>query len=245
MPTACEKPLNPPQIEARFPPGSAPEGRILPEERCLPTLSAVRSFGYTPLLITGALRQVLLQHFADAENVQNARLRRYLQERGVWTAGAQSGLVIESFAHWAPEKAGDRPAILLKEGDWTYQQMFPGNFAGADPTTGDESSLGMWAGTHTLFVVGVEVAETQILAAETARILVWFSRTIMNQLELHLFRVDKIGAPHTLTESREHYTVPIDVAYAAEERWLVYQEAPRVRTINLAASGEFGTIETP
>lgn len=231
---------NPPEIEAQFPPGTQPESRIMPETPCLPALSALRSFGYTPLLVTGTLRQLLLQHFADPDHIQNGRLRKYLEDAGVWQTPGQIALVIESAARWMPEKAGVRPAILLKEGNWEYNQMLIGNLAWVEADTGEEVSLGMWRGTHTILVIGVDAAETQVLATEIAKLLVWFAKTIANALELHDFRLVQIGETHALQESREHYVVPLQLTYAAEERWSVHRDAPRTQKIQLSPTGILG-----
>ncbi len=238
--TGCSSTLNPPEIEALFPAGSQPESRVVADTSCIPALSALLSFGYTPLILTGTIRQLLLQHYCDPDNILSARLRRYLQQNGAWNNTPNTGLLIESVANWRPEVAGKRPALLIREGDWDFKQVLIGDTIGTEWQSGVEDHLGMWQGSHIIFAIGIDAAETQILAAETAKVLVWFSRTIANQLDLHQFRVVKIGGLSAVEESREHYVSPIHLVYAAEERWSVQQDAPRLKKITFVPDAIFG-----
>jgi hypothetical protein len=219
---------NPAEVEACYPVGSAPEVRIQ-------KISALGSFGETPLLMTGALRQLLLQHFVDPDNVMSASLRAYLEREGAWAAETPSGIYIESIARWRPELTEARPALVIKEGDWQQDRMGIGARAGFEERTGAHLYGTFWNGAHTLFALGGEGAETQILAAEVAKLLVYFSEVIADQLDLHRFQVTAIGGLAALAESTENYVVPVSVGYAAEDRWAVQLEAPRLKRVVFSA----------
>jgi len=212
------------EVERLFPQGCTPEIRI-------PKLSALCSFGNTPRLMSGAIRQILLQHFADPENIMSASLRSYLQQEGAWTADEHTGLYIETLARWRPELTESRPAVIIKEGDWTNERMGIGDHWGTDERTGAESYASFWHGTHTVFALGGEGAETQVLAAEIAKLLVWFGPVIMDQLELHRFLVTSVSGLHAMQEATENYVVAVSMGYIAQERWELQMEAPRLKRI--------------
>lgn len=230
---ACAEPNNPADVEAMFP------GDVSPQVR-MGTLSALRSLGYTPQVVSGAILQALRQHFCDPANIMNHRLRAYLQREGAWGAGRSSGLYIEVLAKWEPRETERRPAILIKENDWEMSRSVIGGIADEDWRLGVTTYLGMWQGTHTIFALGNEGAETQILAAEIARLMVWFSQVFCEQLSLHRFQMIQLGALSAVEESTEHYVAPVTVAYQAEEVWDLQLEAPRLKRITFTAD-EFVT----
>jgi hypothetical protein len=194
-------------------------------------LSALCSFGQTPRMLTGVIRQILTQHFADPDQISDAHLREFLEREGAWSPGLDSGIYIESIARWRPELTEARPAIIIKEGDWVWRRVGIGDFSGADPRDGRRYFAGLWKGTHTVFAIGNEGAETQILAAEFAKLLAWYGPIITDQMNLHRWMVIKIGALSALKEATENYVVPVDIAYVAEEAWSLQEDAPRLKRI--------------
>lgn len=211
-------------VEDLYPPGTIPADRVL-------KLSALCSFGQTPRMVTGMIRQVLLQHFVDTSQIIDNHLREFLTREGTWSSGPDSGIYIESVARWRPELTEARPAIVIKENDWVWQRVGIGDLSGVDSRSGRRDFAGLWHGTHTIFAIGNEGAETQILAAEIAKLLVWYGPIITDQMNLHRWKVVKIGALNALKEATENYIVPIDVAYVAEEAWSLQVDAPRLKQI--------------
>lgn len=225
MTTGCPGSPNPnSDVEHLYPAGSTPENRVT-------KLSALCSFGQTPRMLTGVIRQILLQHFADADQIIDATLRDYLRRVGVWKPGTDTGIYIESVARWRPELMEMRPAIIIKEGDWTWRRVGIGDYCGTTVRDGRRYFAGLWNGTHAVFAVGKEPAETQVLAAEVAKLLIWYGPVITDQMNLHRWMVTKIGALNALKESTENYVVPIDIAYVAEEAWSLQVDAPRLKRI--------------
>jgi hypothetical protein len=186
------------------------------------------------------LRQILLQHFVDPTQIILPNLRRYLETNGAWNQGVTSGVYIEAIARWRPELMEARPAIVIKEGAWQWKRMGIGNVWSADWVTGREEFSGQWSGTHTLFCVAKQGAETQGLATEVAKTLLWYGREITTAFDLQFFTVVGIGALAALKESTEHYVVPVDVAYLVPESWYLEQEAPRLKRIVFRASDFIG-----
>jgi hypothetical protein len=182
--------------------------------------------------MTGTVRQILLQHFADANNVMNQHLRERLQRDGVWQPGPESSLYIESLSLWRPDITEARPALLIKEGDWNWWRASIGDSDGVDWRSGKASFFGYWKGSHTVFAVGREAAETQLLAVEVAKVLLYFGPMIFEQLALHRFVMLQIGALRAIKESTENYIVPVSFGYVAEERWSLQADAPRLKRVH-------------
>lgn len=236
MSTTCPDSSSPNSgVEHLYPSGSSPADRI-------PKLSALCSYGQTPRMLTGVIRQILLQHFVDPNQIANDHLRAYLEREGTWSSGTDSGIYIESLARWRPELTESRPAIVIKEGDWTWRRVGIGDLSGNDPRDGQHYYAGLWNGTHTIFAIGNEGAETQTLAAEVAKLLVWYGPIITDQMNLHRWMVIKIGALNALKEATENYIVPVDVAYVAEEAWSLQVDAPRLKRIVFSADELLGGL---
>jgi len=207
----------------------------VPQNR-VPKLNSLCSFGMTQLVMTGALRQVFCQHFADPDNLISESLRQRMRREGVWQEGPESGLYIESLGRWRPELTEARPGLVIKSGEWTWLRMGIGDQSGADVITGRRTFGGFWQGSHTIFVLGNEGAETQVLAAEVAKLLLWFGPVIADQLCLQRFLIVSIGELSALAESDENYVVPITVGYIAPEEWFLDSDAPRLKRIVFKAS---------
>jgi hypothetical protein len=225
-------PANPPDIESLYPAGAVPEVRLR-------KLSSLASLGMSPALMTGALVQILQQYFADARNVRNAKLRAIIEREGPWReANELNGIYIESIQNWRPELTQQRPAVIIKDGDWLFERMGIGNQMGESFSTGEQFYGGFWNGSHTVFAIGGPGAggETKALGIEIAKALVHFAQLIANQLELHRFGLVKLGALASLKEAPEHYVMPIDVAYVSNENWSTQEEAPRLKRIEFRPS---------
>lgn len=221
------------EIEGLYPAGSLLQDRVK-------VLSSLCSYGHNPLVVTGMLRQILLQHFVDPDEIIIASVRRYLEENGAWKAGVDTGIYVEALSKWRPELTESRPAILIKEGVWQWKRMGIGNAYDSSVESGREEFLGFWAGTHTVFVVAKQGAETLALATEVAKVLLWYGREISSAFDLQYFTLVSRGALAALKESTENYVVPIDVAYLAPESWYLEQEAPRLKRIIFRASEFIG-----
>ena len=226
-------PPNPQEVEALFPAGT----QDLQQRTC--SVSSLCSYGMTPLIMQGALRQVLIQHFADTRNILNSTLRSTLERSGVWRADAQTGIVIESLHKWRPELTEARPGLILKEGAWQWQRMGIGDSVGEDWLTGRKFYQGYWQGSHTIFALAKEGPEAQIIAIEAMKCFLRAAAIILEQFELQRFVPVSIGEVSALKESTEHYVVPITVAYTVPEAWHMTPEAPRLKQIVFTASETF------
>lgn len=229
----CNNNPNPPEVEDMFPPDTEPENRV-------PKVSALCSYGMRPHVMTGFLRQLLIGHFSDPENIEEPRVRRHIEEIGVWQPTDENlnhnGLLIESITRWAPNNADKRPAILIKRNEWKWNRQVIGDLASANSYTGRTSYSGFWEGSHTVFCLAQNGAETEFLATEVVKFLILFSPMIREQLDLHKFFVAGVGGVGEVQEVIQGYAVPVTVAYVAEENWSVQPLAPRLKRIVFKAS---------
>lgn len=229
----CPSNPNPPDVEAAFPDDNAPENRV-------PKVSALCSYGMRPHVMTGFLRQLLIGHFSDPDNISEARVREQIKVIGGWAPidlpQGHTGLLIESINRWAPNTADKRPAILIKRNDWKWTKQGIGDLVNTNLYTGNTSYSGLWEGSHTIFCLTQNGAETEFLTTEVVKFLILFSPMIREQMDLHRFFVAGVGGVGEVEEVIEGYAAPITVAYVAEERWSVQPSAPRLKRIVFKAS---------
>jgi len=197
-------------------------------------VSSICSLGMRPLLMTGFLRQVLMEHFAEKRQIEDPSLQEYL-----WTSGADSSILIESITRWTPESAGARPALIIKRNGWRVERrgindQLMGVGISQDPDeVGNSFYTTFMHGSHTIFCLALSGGECEKLAAEVYRHLITFTPVIRRELNLHRFLVTEVGPLSGLDESEHHYAVPITVAYAHEESWTIQPHAPKLKRIVL------------
>lgn len=221
-------PANPEDVTDLYPPGTEPAPTVH-------SLSALCSYGVTQTVMTGVLRHALGIHFSDPQNILSDKVRKRLRRDGVWRESDQTGLLIESLHRWTPEATEYRPAIILKENAWEWNQLVINDHVATEVRTGKKTYAGQWVGSHTLFVITNEGAEAQTLAWEVMNSLLMAKHEIVHQLQLQKFVPVSIGEVAALQESSEHYLVPVVFAYIVEHAWSMQPEAPRLKRIEWSA----------
>jgi len=220
-----------------FPSGASPE------QRNSATPSAICSFGMRPHIITGFLRQLYGQHFADPNNLENPILRRKIERLGPWVQESddgespKAGIQIESVTRWKPDTMQQRPAIVIKRNDWKWVSQIIDDRAMGDRTPDQfEHYVGWWRGSHTVFAIAGEGGEAEHLGTEIAKLMVWYRSVIRRALNLDRWVLVSVGSLVELEEADENYAVPVTVSYAGQESWELLQEVPRLKRISIKAS---------
>ena len=230
--TDCPKPGDDYGNE-NFPPDSATENRV-------EKVSSLCSYGMRPHVMTGFLRQLLIGHFSDPQNIEDPKIRRVIADVGVWKSTDSglnpSGILIESITRWTPNATDKQPAILIKRNGWKWNSSVVGDRAQTNYYTGEVSYSGFWEGSHTLFCLAQNGAETEFLATEVVKFLILFSPLIREQMNFFKFYVAEVGGVGEVQEVTQGYAVPVTVAYVAEEAWTLQPLAPRLKRIVFKAS---------
>jgi hypothetical protein len=78
-----------------------------------------------------------------------------------------------------------------------------------------------YQGSHTVFVIGGESAEVELLAGEVYREMVGFGPVVRQQFNFLRFVVTEIGEVSLLEEAAEHFVVPVVVSYGAQDTWQI------------------------
>lgn len=194
--------------------------------------SSFLTTGHTPLIVTGWMVQLIRYQFGDPNNIENKQLRD-----NVWTPDVETThILIEWVWDNTVKELARRPAILVKDnGVKPINIGFDSGRTGGDPhgseLTGSESYTVPIVGSHTVFALGREGGEAQLLATEVRRYIMQFISKIRN--DLHLIRLQWLGSGPVahVEEYREHYMVPITFGYAYWEYFELTPEAPILKTV--------------
>lgn len=195
------------------------------------TVSNLCSVLPRPLIITGLLRELMVRHFSKAEYIETPELAHLL-----WQSGEKTPILISSITKWEPETTERRPAIIIKRNSYRNRRMGIGD-RNQGPSTdrfGDNHYTTFWVGSHTLFCIARSGGQAELLATEVQRELHQFHPLIRRSALLHRFQVTEVGAIAEVEEATENFVVPVTVSYAYEDRWVLSQEAPVLRSLRLS-----------
>ena len=186
-----------------------------------------------PQILTATFVQWMIQHFSSINNLEQTPLRNKIYDKII----RESGILITTDTAFEPEKLEKRPAIVVKRNAWRGLRLGIGNrMMGAVEPDGNEYFSKLWQGSHTLFCLGGEGAEAEILASEVAREVNGFSEVVRKAVDLHRLEVLDLGPSAKLEEASENYVIPVTVAYAWQDRWGVTEpNAPLINKLDLSA----------
>jgi len=192
--------------------------------------SSICSLGWRPLLVTGMLVQEVRDLFSAPDRMEHANLREYLWRSRLDT----STIVVESTTRWDPNLTSNRPAILVRRNDWQVQRLGIGDKMMMQTSLdGWERFSVLMCGSHTLFCLAREAGECETLATEVYLQLMQFGPKLRQTLDLTRFVVVQIGKVAPVLESREHFGVPITVAYAHNQSWTIRKHTPVLNSFAL------------
>lgn len=193
------------------------------------------------LSFTGLFRHWLCLHFADVSNIVDPLFK---DPPLLWTASKETTqIVIESVGEFDPTIVEARPAILLARGDWDSQRLgiddrsMPNWHPEGQPSASTQHAI-LWIGSHTIWCATRNYGQCERLAGEVADMLMEEAPIVRRVMGFHRLTVAKIGAPGKLKEAREHFAIPITLAYAHIVTWAISPEATRMRTAAMTITGE-------
>ena len=191
------------------------------------------SLGPRPQIMTGLFVSLLRQHFASADNIESAIFQARLFRNGPDEDGSTS-VLIEDATVWTPGRTQLRPGIIIKRNGWEHQKRFTLDSTSGIDDQGNVQYTKLWRGSHTIFCIGREGAETEILVAETYRFLMHFGMVFRHYFGLLQFELLQIDALSMLEEEPENFVVPITVGYGWAESWTVQENIATLRDIRLS-----------
>lgn len=188
------------------------------------------------LLITGLIRNVLMNHFSSPRYVEAPDLKHLL-----WRDTDASDIMIESVHRWNPAMSEKRPAIIVKRNDVENRRLGVGDLRQGQPADkyGHPHYVTCWVGSHTAFCIAPTGAQAEILGTEVQRELTEFGPVIQSSINGMLrFNVLRRSGLAKLEEARENWVVAVTIGYAYEERWIIRKQAPLLRAISLSLLSE-------
>lgn len=195
------------------------------------TLSAICQMLPRPQTMTGLFVEHFQRHFAETNFVEDGSLREL-----IWRDTPTTNILIESVWRWDPTTTERRPAIIVKRNQYTFQRVGIGdNRHQLQPTDaqGNPHYFALWVGSHTLFAIGGSGAQAELLGAEVQREMTEFAPRLRESLGLMRIEASQVGPVALLEESQDNFVVPVTVSYVYPERWMLRQQAPRVKAISL------------
>lgn len=197
--------------------------------------NAICQLGMRPLILTGALRHVLIHLFSTPTQIEEPDLRS-----NIWKPGQDTSILIESVNRWKGDLVELRPAILLKRNAMRNVRY---GIADRIATTidGFDAYNTFWVGSHTIFCIGETSASAELLATEVQRGLLQFGPAISKQLDLVKFHITEVGAAAEIEESTENFVVPISLGWCYQELWELTQESMKLAAVALDFDPTVGT----
>jgi hypothetical protein len=203
-----------------------------PELR-LDTISKLCSMRMRPQVMTAFMTELFRWHFADPNNIEDSSLRDVIWRKDV----EERRIGIMPISKYDPQNVERRPSIVIRRNGWRVVRLgIDDRLMGLINMDGFERYTTFMQGSHTLFCLAGEGAEAEILAAEVFRNLIQFGPLLRRNLDLMRFAVVDVGQLHEIEESSENFAVPVTVAYAHQDTWMLRQSSPRLKKFSLQAS---------
>lgn len=230
------------------PPGSpgsdvgaaAPQAWEAPQLRPQLVSQLACSYGWRPILVTGLIRDLLIQHFADPALAEDPifRLADRQGRPNTWREGTDTGILIESIHRWRGELVGMRPAVVVKRNSYSSMRLGIGDRVRVDGR-GFQTYATLWVGSHTCFCLHGSGAGVELLASEVQRTLTQYGPVISEYLGLMRWLVTEVGPINEVEEAKETFAVPITVGWAYQENWTLELESPKLRRVTTTTLLQF------
>lgn len=198
-------------------------------------LPGLCSLGPPELLMTGIFRVWMIYHFSDPARIVYERLRDKVWQRDP----AATGIVIEAHDVEDLNLTETRPAIIIKRQAWKRIKIgIADRRMGELTEDGSEHCACLWQGAHTLFCIGSTGGEANLLAGEVRQELNQFAQPVRHRAGLNRLEVAEVGETARLDqEGGKNRVVPVNVAYVLEESWILRQEAPFLKRLDMSLLG--------
>ena len=188
--------------------------------------------GWRPQLITGLLRDLLIRHFNNVDNINGSMLRE-LGSPFTWQDSPSTGILIESLWRWQAEMTEKRPALLIKRNAYRDLQIALNDRALVD-AEGFTHYNTLFVGSHTIFCLHGTGAGAELLANKVFEDLHDFAPEIRTRLGLAKFRVMEVGEVSDIEESTQNFVVPVIVGWTFQHAWKLQPMALPLKTFDVS-----------
>jgi hypothetical protein len=225
---SCAGPPNPPEIEALYPEDSQPQ-----DARDI--ASTICAHGYSPLLVNAVLLDLVKSHLADPGVLMSPLLRQVFKNGGYIEenedgSGPKSPILIQTLDRWKLTDHEARPAVLVKDGQWTQQPMGQGLFS-TDYADGSQKYVTIWQGSAVVFVLSHTPGLAKLLAGELVKLFTFLGPRIKSELQFDFFGVLNYGPCSRAVEAAPNFVVPIDIGFIVEEAWEISIDAAPLKRV--------------
>lgn len=191
-----------------------------------------------PLMITGALKWELRQHF------QPERIRMPQLYDTIWVPDpednenmdvANTKIVIEAAELPRREITGFCPQILIKRGDIEAPRMgiMGSQGIGVTPLTGGHEHSAMFQGTWSVMVTCEVLGVVENLAWETYLFFLEFENVIQSYYRFTRFRAASLSEVGVEESAGVEYAVVIQLEIVFNSGWEVAAQAPRLKNVHM------------
>lgn len=185
------------------------------------------TLGWSPYLVTGLLRQLLIYHFSDPQRIEHPLLKKFL-----WDDSENSPILIETVYRWRPDQSGKRPALLVRREAFQNQRLSIADALHGRPTVYGQSQFStLWTGSLSVLCISREGTQCEILASEVQRFLTETAAEIISRTGLLRFRPLGLSGLAQLREYAENYVVSVSIECGFEERWTGSLVKPRLAAV--------------
>lgn len=176
---------------------------------------------WTPLKLSGWIRQWLIAHFVDANNIYEPVLQKRLWVGDAVTGQTadNTGIIIETISNWLPRTTETRPAIILKRHELNILRQGVGDNRLQGNSVGRKLYSILYTGSHTAYCIARTDGECEILASEVNRELLQFGPIVREELGLVRVALVGLGELAKLEEASENFVIPVTISYAFWDSW--------------------------
>lgn len=197
-------------------------------------------------VLTGIFTRLLREHFSDPNNLefggQNEPTRQL--EQYLWSSGPDSHIQIQPVWAYNTQDIQNRPALYIKRNAFQPQRIALDNGwgvnshqnAGKVVEVRGEFHGKTLVGSHTIFCVGREGAEAELLGQEVLNHFMMFGPLLRRDLKLMQLEVTEVGEVALLDEFVEHFVVPVVVGYGIGMTWRLKEVGPLLKTLAIDLS---------
>jgi len=198
-------------------------------------LSYLCNNGWTPVVITGFLRDFLAMQWSSKDNIINPVFHSYL-----WNESVTSGILIENTTRFRADVVEKLPAIMIKRNTFRVQRI------GINDGLSRSLSTGMYptqvgahnvhtnaiVGSHTAFCLGGTAAMADGIAMEVVHHIMELCPAIREHLSLAGCTLAEVGAVQKVKGSVERFGVPVTIAWYYLHTWNLYEESSPLQGVD-------------